>query len=152
MTVESKLVMAAIERKTNIMKAFKISAHKFQCMIMVMMVSSESSWVFPETCILQLPTIVEVNAQKMVANRKKKFTSKVSFRTTAQLELEFKCLAGSYFNCLWFMNIFKLGTIQARINGSLVPRPFPPPVFERLQYANTEGEGLGDLVTCGYVR
>ena len=36
--------------------------------------------------------------------------------------------------------------------GSLVPRPFPPPVFDRLQYANTEGEGLGDLITCGYVR
>jgi len=35
--------------------------------------------------------------------------------------------------------------------GSLVPRPFPPPVFDRLQYANTEGEGLGDFVTCGYV-
>jgi len=33
----------------------------------------------------------------------------------------------------------------------LVSRPFPPPVFDRLQYANTEGEGLGDLVTCGYV-
>ena len=32
--------------------------------------------------------------------------------------------------------------------SSLVPRPFPPPVFDRLQYANTEGEGLGDLVTC----
>ena len=32
---------------------------------------------------------------------------------------------------------------------SLVPRPFPPPVFDRLQYANTKGEGLGDLVTCG---
>jgi len=28
----------------------------------------------------------------------------------------------------------------------------PPPVFDRLQYANTEGEGLGDLVMCGYVR
>jgi len=35
---------------------------------------------------------------------------------------------------------------------SLVPRPFPPPVFDRLQYANMEGEGLGDLVTCGYIR
>ena len=37
---------------------------------------------------------------------------------------------------------------------SLVPRPFPPPAFDRLQYANTEGEGagLGDLVTCGYFR
>ena len=30
---------------------------------------------------------------------------------------------------------------------SLVPRQFPPPVFDRLQYADTEGEfeGLGDL-------
>jgi len=37
-------------------------------------------------------------------------------------------------------------------SGSLVSRPFPPPVFDRLQYANTEGEGLGDLVMCGYVR
>ena len=27
--------------------------------------------------------------------------------------------------------------------SSLVPRPFPPPVFDRLQYANTEGEGVG---------
>jgi len=53
----------------------------------------------------------------MVANWKKKFTSKVSFRTTAQLELEFKSLAGSHFNCLWFMDLFKPGTIQARING-----------------------------------
>jgi len=35
---------------------------------------------------------------------------------------------------------------------SLVPRPFPPPVFDHLQYANTEGEGLGDFVMCGYVR
>ena len=29
---------------------------------------------------------------------------------------------------------------------SLVPRPFPPPVFERLQYAKTEGKGLGERV------
>jgi len=28
---------------------------------------------------------------------------------------------------------------------------FPPPVFDRLQYANIEGEGLGDFVTSGYV-
>ena len=34
---------------------------------------------------------------------------------------------------------------------SLVPRPFPPLVFDRLQYANTEGKGLGDLVTCSDV-
>ena len=30
---------------------------------------------------------------------------------------------------------------------SLVPRPFPPPVFDRLQYKNG-GEGLGERVTC----
>ena len=29
---------------------------------------------------------------------------------------------------------------------SLVPRPFPPPVFDRLKYAKTEGEGLGEGV------
>ena len=29
---------------------------------------------------------------------------------------------------------------------------FPPPAFDRLQYTNTEGEGLGEMVTCGYVR
>ena len=28
---------------------------------------------------------------------------------------------------------------------SLVPRPSPPPVFDRLQYAKTEGEGLVNL-------
>jgi len=33
-------------------------------------------------------------------------------------------------------------------NISLVPRPFSPPVFDCLQYVKTEGEGLGDLVTC----
>ena len=27
---------------------------------------------------------------------------------------------------------------------SLVPRPFPPPVFDRILYAKTEGEGLGE--------
>ena len=31
---------------------------------------------------------------------------------------------------------------------SLVPRPFPPQVFDRVQYAKTEGEGLGERVTC----
>ena len=31
---------------------------------------------------------------------------------------------------------------------SLVPRLFLPPVFDRLQYARTEGEGLGERVTC----
>ena len=32
--------------------------------------------------------------------------------------------------------------------SSLVPRPFSPPVFDRLQYAKMEGEGLGERVTC----
>ena len=31
---------------------------------------------------------------------------------------------------------------------SLVPRPFPLPGFNRLQYVKTEREGLGDLVMC----
>ena len=35
-----------------------------------------------------------------------------------------------------------LGTV------SLVPRPFPPPVFDCILYAKTEGEGLGERVTC----
>jgi len=32
-----------------------------------------------------------------------------------------------------------------KLTSSLVPRLFPPPVFDHLQYANTEGEDLGDL-------
>ena len=31
---------------------------------------------------------------------------------------------------------------------SLVPRPFPPPVFDSILYVKTEGEGLGERVTC----
>ena len=31
--------------------------------------------------------------------------------------------------------------------SSLVPRPSTPPVFDRLQYAKTEGEGLGNFIT-----
>ena len=30
---------------------------------------------------------------------------------------------------------------------SLVPRPSPAPVYDRLQYAKTEGEGLVNLTT-----
>ena len=44
------------------------------------------------------------------------------------------------------------GWVTVHSMYSLVPRPFPPPVFDRLQYANMKGEGLGDLVTCGYIR
>ena len=31
---------------------------------------------------------------------------------------------------------------------SLVPRPFPPSVFDHILYAKTEREGLGERVTC----
>ena len=36
------------------------------------------------------------------------------------------------------------------VSERTVPRLFPPPVFDRLQYAETdlEGEGLGERVTC----
>ena len=34
---------------------------------------------------------------------------------------------------------------------SLIPWLFPPPVVDHLQYADMEGEVLGDLVMCGYV-
>ena len=36
---------------------------------------------------------------------------------------------------------------RASETHSLVPRPFPPPVFDSLQYKNG-GEGLGERVTC----
>ena len=36
---------------------------------------------------------------------------------------------------------------STEVDLSLVPRPFPPPVFDRLQYKNG-GEGLGERVTC----
>ena len=38
------------------------------------------------------------------------------------------------------------------ISTNLVPRLFPPPVFDHFRYTNTEGEGLGDLVMCCYIR
>ena len=34
-----------------------------------------------------------------------------------------------------------------RTEISLVPRPSTPPAFDRFQYAKTEGEGLGNLLT-----
>jgi len=56
----------------------------------------------------------------------------------------------------------KNGTVVQKLNSevlyligffaSLIPRLFPPSVFDCLQYANTEGEDLGDFITCGYVR
>ena len=35
-----------------------------------------------------------------------------------------------------------------RLVHNHVPRPFPPPVFDRILYAKMEGEGLGERVTC----
>ena len=45
---------------------------------------------------------------------------------------------------------FYLNRSQVQIHSkpSLVPRPFPPPVFDCLQYVKIEREGLGDRVTC----
>jgi len=37
------------------------------------------------------------------------------------------------------------------LKSTQVHRPFPPPVFDHLQYANIEGEGLEDLVKCSDV-
>ena len=36
---------------------------------------------------------------------------------------------------------------QTTCSPSLVPRPSPAPVFDRLQYAKTEPEGLVNLTT-----
>jgi len=38
--------------------------------------------------------------------------------------------------------------MQMCIYVTLIPLPSPHPVFDHLQYANMEGEGLEDLVTC----
>jgi len=51
-----------------------------------------------------------------------------------------------------YMDMLLLRKFICTSKVSLVPRPFPPPVFDRLQYANTEGEGLGDFVICGDIR
>ena len=37
---------------------------------------------------------------------------------------------------------------QSCMGSSLVPRPLPPPVFDCILYAKTEGEGLGERVMC----
>ena len=41
---------------------------------------------------------------------------------------------------------------ENEVRRFLIPRQFPPPVFDRLQCGNTEGEGLGDLVLCNDIR
>ena len=42
----------------------------------------------------------------------------------------------------------RISSAVKSVGVSLVPRPFPPPVFDRILYAKTEGEGLGERVTC----
>ena len=42
---------------------------------------------------------------------------------------------------------FRLRFTRKWLNPSLVPRPSPAPVFDRLQYAKTEPEGLVNLTT-----
>lgn len=37
------------------------------------------------------------------------------------------------------------GSSKLGLKYSLLPRPSPPPVFDLLQYAKTEGDGLGFL-------
>ena len=41
-----------------------------------------------------------------------------------------------------------LSIVQSIVQCSLIPRLFQPPVFDHLQYAKTEGEGLGEGVMC----
>ena len=41
--------------------------------------------------------------------------------------------------------------ILDQVSLDLVPRPFLAPVFDHLQYAKMEREGLGDFVTCDVV-
>jgi len=44
-------------------------------------------------------------------------------------------------------SVMRMRAPTAIYQASLVPRPSTPPVFDRLQYAKTEGEGLGNFIT-----
>ena len=48
--------------------------------------------------------------------------------------------------CSLFSDWLSLSSTRSVI--SLVPRPFPPPVFGRILKEKMEGEGLGERVTC----
>ena len=68
----------------------------------------------------------------------------IDIKTTGEHEI---CLDNSYSRFTGMLNRCHIQTsVQSR--ASLVPRPFPPLVFDRLQYARMEGEGLGERVTC----
>ena len=89
-------------------------------------------------------------------NLQKKFQSfviSVLLNTSFRLEWESNCTiafqihsksSSFVFYSIW--NKFVIATLQAIILSSLIPRLSPPPVFDHVQYAKTEGEGLGDLV------
>ena len=63
-------------------------------------------------------------------------------------EIYANCLKGCQVSLLSKLIAFTVAEVQSSqpISCSLIPRPFPLPVFDCLQYANAEGEGLGDLV------
>ena len=42
----------------------------------------------------------------------------------------------------WSGNV--TGSMKTIAVNSLIPRPFPPPVFDHLQYAKMEVEGMGE--------
>jgi len=50
-------------------------------------------------------------------------------------------------SCHAAMSDETLDVSKMKVNPSLIPRPSTPPVFDRLQYAKTEGEGLGNFIT-----
>ena len=57
------------------------------------------------------------------------------------------------FNLLWACSFVQHFWIYLWPNKpSLVPRPSTPPVFDHLQYAKTEGEGLGNFIMWSTAR
>ena len=60
-----------------------------------------------------------------------------------------KCVAIVWFPVsipqLWWLAVLIVWT---QVTISSVPRSFPHPVFDRLKYAKTKAEGLGERVTC----
>ena len=64
---------------------------------------------------------------------------------TCRVKLHFHCVL-LYFMGLLFLPLLATACFNGGVH-SLVPRPSPAPVFDRLQYAKTEGEGLVNLTT-----
>jgi len=63
------------------------------------------------------------------------------------------CFVGDYarntYMYSWYVHVCMCGGVPPHV--ALV-KGHPPLVFDCLQYANMEGEGLGDLVTCDDIR